>query len=362
MNSIIGALSTFTMTLIGIVIVYMVLLYVLARLSKNEEWNQNFKIEFKQLLLSVMIYVSVFGISNALHALYSIYAVGTDLFSFISIQLIMMLKNLQFYASHLMLAGSMMKMYGEFTNIGYPHGSYGSARLVTFPGIDLLASVTFQTRDLIMIATGGLVVQSVAMDLIKNLALTVVLPIGVILRILPITRQFGNELIGLSIATYVILPLIYFIFFNTIAEIGDQRGGFLKRFTNQYLGLTSNDVVEPDKIFVDISNSRSQNGIEAGETYLRDYFDKEYKQEINKEIEEKTSTPDQIYRTFELYMTTSLIQSAFVIGLPIQFLFMYSLYLYASGFLVFGFGLPGFALAITLTAAKSIRDGLERLI
>ncbi|MCS7122397.1 MAG: hypothetical protein NZ908_00345 [Candidatus Micrarchaeota archaeon] len=362
MGSILGSLGTFTMTLIGIVVVYMVLLYVLSRLAKNEEWNQNFKIEFKQLLLSIMIYVSIFGISNAVHQLYSTYSVGTDLFSFISTQLIMMLKNLQFYASHLMLSASMMKMYGEFTNIGYPHGSYGSARLVAFPGIDLLASVTFQIRDIIMIATGGLVVQSVAMDLIRNLALTVVLPIGVILRILPITRQFGNEMIGLSVAMYLILPLMYFVFLNTIAEISDDRGGFMKRFTNQYLGLNSNDVIEPDKIFVNLMNNKSNNGIEQGERTLKDYFDTYYKREIDREIQEKTSTPDEIYRTFEVYMTISLIQSSFVITLPIQFLFMYSLYLYASGFLVFGFGLPGFALAITLTAAKSIRDSLERLV
>ncbi|MEM1688785.1 MAG: hypothetical protein QXH89_02590, partial [Candidatus Anstonellales archaeon] len=68
------------------------------------------------------------------------------------------------------------------------------------------------------------------------------------------------------------------------------------------------------------------------------------------------------YRFFETYLTTGLVLGFLNVGFPISFLFLYSILLYASGFLVFGFGLPGFAIAITLTAAKSIRDSLERLV
>lgn len=353
-------IDSFIVALLMIVVGYILLLFVLSRLSSNEEWKQNFKIETQQLILSILLLIGAHGISGFVNLIYQQYTGGLDAFNYLSIQLITIMKNLHFYASHLTLSASLMRMFGEFTNIGYPHGSYGSAKLPTTPGVDLLASVTFQIRDLLMIATGGLVMQSILFDIIKNLALTVVLPIGIVLRILPITRQFGNELIGLSIASYIILPIIYLVFFQTIQEVANERGGFIERFVDGYLAIGDTRLFEPDKIIVDIQRDH-QSSIQNSMDRLNNYFDR-YKAEINSEMQGSTADEHRLYRFFETYLTTGLVLGFLNVGLPISFLFLYSMFLYASGFLVFGFGLPGFAIAITLTAAKSIRDSLERLV
>ncbi|MEM2526124.1 MAG: hypothetical protein QXE47_00320 [Candidatus Anstonellales archaeon] len=353
-------IDSFVVALVMIVAGYILLLFVMARLSSNEEWKQNLKIELQQLLLSLLLLIGVYAIAGFVTMIYQYYTGGLDAFNYLSIQLISIMKNLHFYASHLTLSASLMRMFGEFTNIGYPHGSYGSARLPTTPGVDLLASVTFQIRDLLMIATGGLVMQSILFDLIKNLALTVVLPIGIVLRILPITRQFGNELIGLSVSSYIILPIIYLVFFQTIQEVANERGGFIERFVDGYLAIGDTRLIEPDKIIVDIQKDH-QTSIQDSMDRLNNYFDR-YKSEIDSEVMGSTADEHRLYRFFETYLTTGLILGFLNVGFPISFLFLYSLLLYASGFLVFGFGLPGFAIAITLTAAKSIRDSLERLV
>lgn len=353
--------NTLILTLIGIVIAYIILLYLLSRLNNNEEWKNNYRIEVQQLLLSVLLFIGIHAIAGVVNLIYSSYTQGFDLFDYISIQLINMLKNLHEFAAHLTLTGTLMKMFGEFTNIGYPHGNFGSARLVAYPGVDLLSSVTFQIRDLMFIATGGLVVQSIIMDLIKTLALTLVLPIGIVLRILPTFRQFGNELIGLSVSLYIIMPLIYAVFFQTMIDLASYRGGFIERFSAYYLMLSESDptMIAPDKMFVEVQKNSSINN--TANAIMND-ADNKYFSDINSELEGTTSNPDSLYRMFELYMSTSLVKAGYVLGLPLPFLFVFGLYIYAAGFLVFAFGLPGFALAITLTAAKSIRDSLERLV
>ncbi len=352
--------NTLILTLIGIVIAYIILLYLLSRLSNNEELKNNYKIEMQQLLLSVFLFIGIQAIANIVNLFYNTYTQGFDLFDYISIQLTLMLRNLHEFAAHLTLTATLMKMFGEFTNIGYPHGNFGSAKLVAYPGVDILSSVTFQIRDLMFIATGGLVAQSILMDVIKTLSLTLLLPIGIVLRILPIFRQFGNELIGLSVSLYIIMPLIYAVFFQTMIDLASYRGGFIERFTAYYLMLSDSDptMLAPDKMFVKIQNNTS---IMNTANVIMDYADNQYFKDINSELEGKTSNPDKLYRMFELYMSTSLVKAGYVLGLPISFLFVFGLYIYAAGFLVFAFGLPGFALAITLTAAKSIRDSLERL-
>lgn len=354
-------LNSLALGLIALVMGYVILLYVLSRLSSNDEWRNNYNIEMKQLLLSVLLYISIFSIANVVNLIYSIYFAGFDMFDYISIQLINILKNLHTFASHLTITGSIMKLTGEFTNIGYPHGAYGSARVVAYLGIDIISGAIFQIRDIMFIATGGLVVQSILMDLIKNLALTVILPIGIVLRILPIFRQFGNEIIGLSIASYLILPLIYSVFFQTLIDISSQRGGFIDRFANLYLDLSSNnpDMLAPDKLFQEMRNRAEVNSTILS---VNNELNTMYFKEINSELGGTTSKPYEFYDRFEKYLTITLAKFGFAAGLPITLLFIFGLFIYASGFLVIAFGLPGFAVAITLTAAKSIRDSLERLI
>jgi hypothetical protein len=56
---------------------------------------------------------------------------------------------------------------------------------------------------------GSIMVQQYALSLAQNLAFTVILPIGIILRIIPYAREIGAFLIALAVALYIVLPLTY---------------------------------------------------------------------------------------------------------------------------------------------------------
>jgi hypothetical protein len=56
---------------------------------------------------------------------------------------------------------------------------------------------------------GSILVQQYALSIVQNLAFAVLLPIGVILRIIPYARELGAFLIALAVALYIILPLTY---------------------------------------------------------------------------------------------------------------------------------------------------------
>lgn len=56
---------------------------------------------------------------------------------------------------------------------------------------------------------GSLILQELALVMINNIAFTLLLPIGMIMRLIPFLRESGSFLIALSFALYIVLPLTY---------------------------------------------------------------------------------------------------------------------------------------------------------
>lgn len=56
---------------------------------------------------------------------------------------------------------------------------------------------------------GSLIIQKFALTIIAGTAFTLLLPVGIILRLIPFAREAGAFLIAIAVALYIVLPLTY---------------------------------------------------------------------------------------------------------------------------------------------------------
>ncbi|MFH0737267.1 MAG: hypothetical protein V1827_01670 [Candidatus Micrarchaeota archaeon] len=93
-----------------------------------------------------------------------------------------------------------VSIYNPITGgVSIPYGAYRKAYAMQ---LDMVAN-NFMLPALISLQTQKLVLL-IAIDIIKWL-----LPVALLLRVLPVSRHFGNMLIALAVALYVIVPTLY---------------------------------------------------------------------------------------------------------------------------------------------------------
>lgn len=103
-----------------------------------------------------------------------------------------------------------------------PFGPVRGASLLPYAGCGVLADIFERVVWMFPIFVGSLVVQELALIVIPQIAITVALPIGFILRIVPSLRTAGAFLIALSLGLYFVFPLTY-VFAHAASRIGQKE-------------------------------------------------------------------------------------------------------------------------------------------
>ncbi|MEW6749274.1 MAG: hypothetical protein AB1295_06215 [Candidatus Micrarchaeota archaeon] len=109
-------------------------------------------------------------------------------------------KMLQESIRHEMESTLIVSVYNPFTGgVSIPLGAYHKAYAMQFD----LTAMNFALPALVSLSLQSLVL-SFSADIIRWL-----LPVALLLRVIPPTRYFGNMLIAITIALYVIVPTLY---------------------------------------------------------------------------------------------------------------------------------------------------------
>jgi len=349
---IINFVDSFKYIAIAVVILYAILLYILAKVLPGNKWEAIFQTEIIQLFYSIALILSL-GILVTLFDGLMTMANGMKLHDLISLQLSNMVKHTSDFIGEMIIIFQFLDMYNKvsFVNIGYP--KLGEATVKIYPGIELLIRAVLTVRDVLTVSLASLMYQSILFDFIKNLALEVVLPIGIILRILPIFRTIGNELIGVSIAFYVLFPIMYLVFYNTLNDLIIERGGLYNR-NAAFLSTYAEYYTSPNIVME--SNPVDPIELNNLETSLRDSVDQVYRDVINNM--QGIDYGDYI----QDLLTGPLNTFGYTKYLPLGTLAIMTKFIEAAAYIVVSIGVPAFSIAITFSAAKSIRDFLEGLV
>ena len=197
----------FMVLLILITFFLISLVYMLSQFFRRQDWAYWAKSEFWHTIASCIMISIIFGFVGTI-CLISENIAGGDPFyisdrylhSAIWNQLVPAvdnLFNLSFKA----------QKWAAFT-IGLISCSFGVC-FQPFAGFGTL-SYNFETMAALITPLGAsLLFQKLFLQFIKDIAFTIVLPIGFILRVFPFTREAGAFIIAAAIAFYAVFPLTY---------------------------------------------------------------------------------------------------------------------------------------------------------
>ncbi len=191
-------------------------IYMVAGLLRQPEWEAFLKTELYQVVVSVLLGVFLLSAAVVADGVTSRMAGGAGLFDAaqgylsrvicVSSSITIKLEGLKVAAQYL----SAMKSR-------YYAGAWGIV-VPTFPGFEVIERALDLIQMLVMPFTSSLFVQTLILEVAHGTALTFLLPVGILLRIVPVTREAGSFLIATAFAMYFILPFTYII----SAQVVDQ--------------------------------------------------------------------------------------------------------------------------------------------
>ena len=219
-GSLIGLLTVGLAALSFIVAV----LYMVASLMRQPEWEALLKTELYQIVISVVVGVFIFAAAAVADGASSRLVGGGSLFD-----------PAQAYLGRVICLSSATTVKLEGLKVGaqflagmksaYYAGAWGQ-QVPTFPGFEVIERAFDLVQTLIMPFASSLFVQSLGLQVIQGTALAFLLPVGVLLRIAPVTREAGSFLIAAAFGLYFILPFTYVIDAQVMGQLYEQQFGY----------------------------------------------------------------------------------------------------------------------------------------
>ncbi len=91
-----------------------------------------------------------------------------------------------------------------------------------FPGLSSIAQNLNTLVTIFSILAGNLMVQRIILQTIEQIGFTLVLPVGLVLRIIPFTRDAGSFLIAVAFGFYIVFPLTYVMANQVLSALPDE--------------------------------------------------------------------------------------------------------------------------------------------
>ena len=203
--------------IVGIVILSVLLLlaiiYMLSRLFSKKEWEALAKTELTQTFAAVIWVVIIAAFATFACSVACSLTKDTNPFT----TSLDYLNNI-----HSILEGRINELLEIAKDIRIK-----TAKMYWLPGVaikpwdgcSVIANNLESFTAILAPFIGSILVQQYALSLVQNLAFTVILPIGIILRIIPFAREMGASLIALAVALYIVLPLTYVFADNAMSTV-----------------------------------------------------------------------------------------------------------------------------------------------
>jgi len=210
---VIGLVGSIAGTALATMILMLALFYMAAQFFRKPEYEAFVSLEMYQLAVSAMLLVSIFGascfadqVSSSMAS--SLFGPGKDSFDvggeylqYVSNEVALQaIKKLQGLLLVSQWAGSINMRFGA---------SVWGVSMPAFPSFIVIERAVEFILMLVSPFTASLTVQQIGLQVIKGTMLPFVLPMGVVLRIFPPTRDAGTFMIATALGFQVIFPFSY---------------------------------------------------------------------------------------------------------------------------------------------------------
>jgi hypothetical protein len=198
--------------------VYIAIKYMAAKALKIPEWEAYVSVELYEMFVSAIIAIAAIGFFRAAEDFSCALTDESDQIEAVSIFIIKILQDVNsgmrdIFTAQVCLSilSTINRRIGEFVLTG---------TYKVFPGVDSYINITSVLGYGIIAVFGSLTAQLALLSVIKATMATFVLPLGIVLRFYPPTRETGVFLIVLAIAAQTIFPASYLLNKKILEEIG----------------------------------------------------------------------------------------------------------------------------------------------
>jgi hypothetical protein len=219
------------------------LAHMAARFIKKPEWEAWAKTELYQLAISCLLAGSIIFIAETScilsYQLSGPPGVGGDAFyitgQFLSTYYDEGVTTMYSLYSLKMIADGM----SQFTIMVATNPMY---IIPKYPGAGLVSQGITAVIGIMSILTANLMVQKVIFQFIQQFGFSILLPIGLLLRVFPFSRDAGAFLIAIAFGLYIVFPLLYVVSAQVMQQMPEEHspqllgavGGFLPSLTISY--------------------------------------------------------------------------------------------------------------------------------
>ena len=219
-----NTIASMVATSLAVMALLLALFYMAAQLFKKPEYEGFVSIEMHQLLVSLLIFLLVFGASWLACDIANGFAqtdpvtgayLGGDQFD--------IARNYLNYVSNQVALPTLVSLEKTkiimqwFGSVSMRWGlSIWGATLPGFPSFVLLERVLEFVLMLMAPFVSSLTVQQIGLEIIRGTMLPYVLPAGVVLRIFPPTREAGSFMIVTAIGFQIVFPYTYVMHRNIV--------------------------------------------------------------------------------------------------------------------------------------------------
>jgi len=208
-DCLVGAVPDACAVVLALMAVAIAFIYMMSQLFRMHEWEALAKTELYQLFMSVIIVICAVGVASAACNI-SCALAGGDPFEIADGYIRTMLfgpgKLLPTWFAFNQLSYSARMLDSIYYRMGPGSWCYN---FKPFPGTGAIDNVASFINIILAVPFGSLIVQTFVLQFIKGTMYTLVLPAGLVLRMLPPTRDAGSFLIMTAIGFYALFPLTY---------------------------------------------------------------------------------------------------------------------------------------------------------
>ena len=204
-----GLMGTMIGTGAATMILLLALFYMAAQFFKKPEYEAFVSIEIYQLAISLLIFALIFGTSCfASEMSKSFVGGGYDAFQVANTYMQYIWKDIALDSVEKLQALSLLSQWASSVTMRFGASVWG----ISIPVFPAMAVVERTVEFLLMLIspfTSSLIVQQVILQVIKGTMFPFVLPMGVVLRMFPPTRDAGAFFISAAVAFQVVFPFTY---------------------------------------------------------------------------------------------------------------------------------------------------------
>ena len=195
-------------TAVATMLLALALFYMAAQFFKKPEYEAFVSIEIYQVIISIVIFLTIFTASWAVNGIVKTFGGGQDSFEIASSYLQYITNDIALEAVQRLQALAILMQWASSITMRFGASVWG----VVIPAFPALTVVERSVEFLLILLspfTASLIVQQIGLQVIAGTMLPFVLPMGAVLRIFPPTRDAGAFLMATALGFGLVFPFTY---------------------------------------------------------------------------------------------------------------------------------------------------------